>query len=175
MPLSAQPLVQVRPGDPGAIENDLHQREGCHVPSASWQGVMSMPDVFSIHGTAGWISAIRSPSRQSPESPELSMPNTRHEPSASWTKAGPPESPKQGALPMPPTWTLRPVSTSLSVVSTHRLVPKPSFAPVAFAPKPATTTRRPGFKTSVSQPIKIGTMGRSVTGVFNLQNAQSVK
>src|SRR5262249_2837232 len=103
--------------------------------------------------------------------PSLSAAKTRHEPSASLMYAGPPESPKHGDLPSPPTrrppfqselpvWT----SGSRRVVCTQRLIPNPSWFPAALAPNPATTTSAPALRTSVSHPIKMGVMGTSVTG-----------
>jgi hypothetical protein len=114
-----------------------------------------------------------SPAPQLSPVPELSMPNARQLPSASLTKAGPPESPKHGALPMPPTCAPRPVSARFNVVSTQRLVPKPPLLSL-LSPKPATTTFCPGLRMSTSQPISGGMIGTSVTGVRSLQNAKSV-
>ena len=97
------------------------------MPSLSWHGVTSSAIACSIHGTSGCTSCdwLDSPHT----SPPVVVPNTRHEPSASRTYAGPPESPLHVPMPPAPANAYNP-STASSGTVTERLGPscEPSFA-----------------------------------------------
>src|SRR5688572_14401236 len=98
------------------------------------------------------------------------MPKTRHDPSSSCVYTGPPESPWHESLPDPPSFTSLSAVTCVIVVLTSRLIP---YGPLSASPKPTTVTSCPGVIADVSQPLRMRTIGTSLTGCASLPNAKS--
>ena len=103
--------------------------------------------------------------------PRLVAPNTRQVPSASFTKAGPPESPLQALEVALPTRMSLPC-TRLDLDVDREL----GAGGVGGAAEPAVADQRrllPGLRMSVSHPNRIGTIGTSVTGSASTQKPKS--
>ncbi len=108
-----------------------------------------MPEVISIHGMAGCISACTPVVPSQPMRPVEVIDSARHEPSGMATNAEPPESPWHVDVPMPPMLAVLP-SEETTWVMPQRLVPGPPSTPPS--PNPAIATGSPPSIMSSSQP-----------------------
>jgi len=166
---SSQPTAQLPPPAAGSTGKFWQSKFGSQLPSWSWHGVMSTPELSSMKGTPCAMTAvlfgsvphsISLPSASSTGCVDW-MATMRHAspPSSVGTEMndGPPESPGHVPTPPPPSdsWVGQPVVASVNGieligVTTSRL--KNWLLLMLSRPKPTRTWSAPSTTWSISQP-----------------------